>query len=280
MKLKFALQDAASIHQLLSAILSLRKTLYLKFTADYLLLLSTDLGPTCAVQIASNVFTNYVFQAKRDAIGLEMNVEPLCHVLRAYVRSQSSEITIKLGYADNGSSRMLVLRVGYSEDLGAKSVEHEFTIPVILLKSGITDRISRPDGEGVLVAAALGEDMVTLFKRCERYKSFEWLELVVNLSGDLKLIMKNEIKSVELKWKKGVNVVQLHEMEHSAISSVDYSFKMKPKWWSMILKLLDMTPEVQLNICEDGCLFSCHVAQDKDYLMLYKIPGTLTIGNR
>ncbi|ODV71357.1 Mec3p CYBJADRAFT_175097 [Cyberlindnera jadinii NRRL Y-1542] len=264
MKLKVRTTSVDRLKNSIVPIVSLRKHAILRFTPQGLNVISSEFNETTVwCTLAAEIFDIYEVESLRDnTITIELNIEHLLLVLRQYEKSNADKITIRLhrkeatggGSTTRASKLNLLLNVFFINTISLMSttpVEHTYSIPVTMLKKERDAKIVEPHLDNIDVMMKLPRDIGLLFKRIERYKYSDKLNVIGTSAGQLSLNINVENSmDLTISWNQELEVRELDTEEHTSASQMDdeeeageskYEIQVKMKDWKLGARLCDFS---------------------------------------
>lgn len=300
MKLSLKIEDVGNFRRLLGFFLAVRKQCILKFTPGELNIISLDqAGPLLWGTIKKNNFIRFDVVAKDGHIGMELNVEPLFHILKNYEKAPSTtEISIKLqrgedvrvGKEPNNKRRSVFLAIGYNEDITMSTeISHSFNIPINLLRNQALERLEMPEITDIELVVDLDHHLNNFFNRIERYRATDKINVVLNRLGEMKVEFEDTNKRISIKWKNLLDTYRPSDLDTQADEAVttkkqnsddlamikEVTVQVKLKWWSLVSKLTELCETLQMCIYNEGCVFTCNLEPEQNCLLVYYLPGKL-----
>ncbi|VUG16299.1 DEBR0S1_13256g1_1 [Brettanomyces bruxellensis] len=289
MRLKLALESTVEIRRPLTLLLNLRKICVFRFTESQLVIISSSLNePQVWTKIAESVFQIYEVESSRhNIIVFEINIEPLYQVLRNYEKSTvTSNLSIRLQRQSPTEAESHIpknktaasLAIFYTEQISLNStVNHSFNIPVRLLRASSDEMIQEPTIDDMKIAMKLPNTMIPLFRRIERYKTAEMITVIGNKSGQLKLVIDEGERKVEMQWKsqleislaEDVDTVGSQERIENSASNEDLNLikpmalRLKLRYWNIGCRLIELCDAMSLIIHDTGCILHCYIDQEQ-----------------
>lgn len=311
MKLALAIKDVGNFRRILGFIITIRKPCMFKFTQDELHIISSDRdGPYVLGTIGKVNFDRYDVIAHTNMIGLDLNAEPVFQILKNFEKTGGrGELRMKLQRGEtledtpansnsnsiqNSSSsnkrKSIFLVITYNEDMTfSTEISHSFMIPVNLVKRELLDIPSAPSLCEVKLILDLNDTINTFFNRIERYRAIDYLNIVTNRLGEMKVEFQDEAKRMSIKWKDNLeayipNDVDFREgqMDFESQKENDLDMikeiivKVNSKWWNAASRIFEISPVLQLFIQQAGCVFSGNVYNEPSCTLSYYISGKLT----
>ncbi|GME77372.1 unnamed protein product [Ambrosiozyma monospora] len=200
MKVKVLMDDIDNFKNALSYMLTLRKLCVLRFTPERLTIISSAVNePQIWCNLDQTSFQHYEVESTRNGIiSMEVNIEPLFHVLKNYENVKQDSLLLRLQRrpSDNSNKQAIgnkdksavCLSIIYEEFVTVTTtISHSFNIPARLLKATSDERIQNPDirNENVHVAMKITPLLAPFFKRIERYKTSDTIQISANKLGYL-----------------------------------------------------------------------------------------------
>ncbi|KAH3669457.1 hypothetical protein OGAPHI_001578 [Ogataea philodendri] len=289
MKLKVIVEKPVELRKCLSFLVSLRKMCVFRFTEHQLVIISSALNePTVWCKLDSSVFQLYEVDSTRDkVIPFEINIEPLCQVLRNYEKSNvTSNLVIRLQRRpSNGmevkNKAVASLALFYTEQISMSSnVSHSFNVPVRLLKMDSDLRIVEPAMDTMKLAMKLPMRIAPLLRRLDRYRTSDLVTITGNQLGQLKFVIEEEQRKIVVQWKEKLDV--LPDQDESPPQSWDssvmrpVSLKVKLKHWNVGSHLMDMCDAMSLIVHAQGGILHCYIDMDQKCDIAYYLNGYQT----
>lgn len=301
MKLSLRIDQVTNLRQILGFLLLIRKNCILKFQIDQINIISIDQDnltstPIIWCTINKKIFKKYEVIAKDNLIGIELNIEPLFQILKNFEKSMSTtDLSIKLTRSDNtnnnststnttSNKRNVYLALQFNNSITMNNeITHSFSIPVDLLRISSLDKIRMPILKNIHLIIDMNRTLIPLFKRIERYKATEFINIVINKLGELKIKMHDDGKNISLKWKNLLDTckpedvdTQINNRDETDLDMInDINIKIRIKWWNFVSKLLEICDILPFYIIDDGCAFHCNVEDEQNCSMDYYIPGKI-----
>lgn len=314
MKLALRIDDvknARNFRQILGFMLAIRKQCIFKFTTDELNIISFDANNKASPLIWGSIgkinFSRFDVIAKDQVIVLELNIEPLFQILKNYEKTTTvSDLSIKLQRGEelkdkNSKSRPIFMLITYIEEITmTQEIAHSFSIPVILSRRHRSERLQMPPISNLKLLIDLNNTLTSFFQRVERYKAIDYINIVANKLGELKIEFQDDARRISIKWKNLLEVCTSSDLNkenedtdshHSMFENdnndtcerVNEDLNMikevivcvKSRWWNLASKLIDLCEVLQMVICDEGCVFNCPLNDEPSYSLLYYVPGKL-----
>lgn len=253
--------------------MALRKYGVLRFTPTHLNIISASLNePQVWCKLTNDIFDVYEVQSLRDnTISFEMNVEQFFQVLKQYEKSNADQLAIRLQKRENNTGkRSASLALFFNDSTTTlSSMSHTFSISVRLLRKESDERIVEPELTNVDVLMRLPEDISSLFKRIERYKSSDLLKIIGSNHGKLSLNIKQENLSVTMSWNEAMTVQT--EAEPST-QEAKHEVQVKLKDWRLGSKICEVCKNMVLIISENEALvLHCYLDETESCQIIYFI---------
>ncbi|ODV94783.1 hypothetical protein PACTADRAFT_3673 [Pachysolen tannophilus NRRL Y-2460] len=304
MKLKISTASTESLRNTLGAIISLRKFCILRFTPQNLHIISASLNePQVWCKLSQEIFDIYEVESIRDnTISMEINIEPLYQVLKNFERTNSYGLSIRLqrknpsaNNADGtGGSKQVIsaskslatLSIFYNEHVSvSSSISHTFRIPVRLLKKESDERIREPELSNVDVFMKLNRDIVSLFKRVERYKKAEYLNIAATKNGYLGLTINEDTRKITASWRERLPVQQINNSNEDQEDETNIrgrerdrdepiNVMVKLRDWKLGANICELSSNVVLIISEmEALVLHCYLDENENCEIVYYVSG-------
>lgn len=261
----------------MAATIALRKECVLRFTPKYLHIISASKNePQIWAKIPKETFELYEVESIRDnIISLELNIEQLYQVLRNFEKSNSDQLAIRLQKTTNDHGKDYTrLALFFHDSLSASStINHTFSIPVKLLRKDKDERLCEPEFTAIDLLMKLPTDIQFLFKRIERYKSLNLINIIGTVNGQLSVKIEKGVDSnVEIIWNE---LLQVNELPSSSEHTQDtFNAKVKLKYWNIASKFIEISKSILLIICQDEAVILQSFIDDSESCeIIYVING-------
>ncbi|CDK26752.1 unnamed protein product [Kuraishia capsulata CBS 1993] len=191
---------------------------------------------------------------------MEINIDPLYQILRAYQRTNSHNLLFhlqkktanKIGTYITNSKSAAFLSVFYDQQISmTSSVQHTFRIPIRLLKKDSDDRIQEPRSGDPALLLRLSKNITYLYKRIDRYKKAKHITLTVTKGGELSINIDHELRDVSMVWKKPLPI-PAHSFDDVSSDSISLTLKLRD--WKKGAKIAELSKTLMMMFLENQAL--------------------------
>lgn len=214
---------------------------------------------------------------------LEINIEPLYQVLKNYEKSNSDGISIRLQKksSGSGSKALATLSIFYNEHISVTSlVSHTFRIPIRLLKKESDERIVEPSLANIDLFMTLRREIIPLFRRIDRYKKSEYLNITGTRNGYLGLTIKEELRKITISWREKLDTQTDQELSEERDDDDPINVIVKLKDWKLGAKLCELSEKVTLILGEMELLvLHCNLDDEANCEIVYFIGSVHNLVN-
>jgi len=248
----------------------------LRFTPTHLNIISASLSePQVWCKLSNELFDVYEIESLREnTISFEMNIEQLFHVLKQFEKSNSDQLAIRLQKKGTDSGkRSASLAVFFDDTISTTSVvTHTFSISVRLLRKESDERITEPELSNVDVLMKLPTDISMLFRRVDRYKGVDFLNIMGTKNGSLSLNIQEENNlNVTITWNE---LLQVQQNSDSLNEDESFEIMVKLKDWKLGSKICEICKNMVLIISrEEALVLHCYLDDTETCEIIYFISG-------
>ncbi len=230
----------------------------------------------CVIKTDS-VFDNYTLESRRGAITIEVNLDNLVSILKFFEKSNSNELFMQLTRPDSTYR----LNIHYMEQqANGSSRGSRFRVPVGMISKETDQTIKEPGLLDADMIIKLPENISSLFKRVERYKSTDLIMLTTSSSGKISLTMENESRQVTISLRMKLQVETVTEKDVDSDATVESDEEMnktdkndgekitsvviRTKDWRYAMKLCENTKQAIAIITDQRMLvLHCFIDDQK-----------------
>lgn len=258
----------------MNPIVSLRKYAVLRFTPEYLNIISaTPNEPQVFCKLSNEIFDVYEVQSIRDnTLSFEINVEQLYQVLKQYEKSNADQLAIRLQKKENQvGKRIASLALFFNDSTSTlNTVNHTFSIVVRLLRKDSDERIVEPELSNVDIMIKLPDDISSLFKRIERYKNSDFITVKGTNQGALSLNVKKEDNlNITVSWNELLKIQS--ELDDSN-QTEEHEVMVRSKDWKLGSRICEVCKNMVLIMSrEEALVFHCFLDESEICQIIYFI---------
>lgn len=269
MRLRFCIVDPAELLAALQVALSAAAPgpdleLVFVFEAGRVLCVAAT-GAAGAVwaQFARDVFggPQYVLSARDGRLAIGVSSQELAAVLG---HASSCSVEVKLNYAQpaQGAKSGLVLSMSFDNMRFELNVRKLREPPSAM---GVSD---------IRAQLTCQPEFLALLGRLQRYqRQFESATLTLDRDGHVTVDMGQPGKTqVRVSWKPALDA---RNGDGDERFDEDVALRVSNRCWLVAAKMLSCSSQMEIILCRQSCVFSVHVNDNPDYLILFNTPARM-----